>query len=120
MKLFILTLLMASNLAMANSISGVVKVKGSAPAGVLYIFAKKFDGSMRMPLAVKKIESPKFPVKFTLDKSDQMMKGLPFEGPFKITARISPNGSVMDKSGVEVSTEKPVKLGDKNIELSLK
>ena len=48
-----------------------------------------------------------------------MVKSLPFKGPFTITARISPNGGAMDKSGIEVSTKAPIKLGDKNIELVL-
>jgi len=64
----------------AKSLSGIVSIKGKVPKGTLYIFAKKFGGTMPMPLAVQKIESPKFPVKFTLDESKKMMPNLPFKG----------------------------------------
>ena len=103
----------------AKSLSGVVNITGKVPEGTLYIFAKKFGGRMPMPLAVQKVESPKFPVKFTLDDSKKMIPGLPFKGPFVIVARISPSGSAMDKSGVEVKTSKPINLGAKDIQLAI-
>ena len=103
----------------AKSLSGIVTIKGKVPKGTVYVFAKKFGSAMPMPLAVQKIESPKFPVKFTLDESKKMMPSLPFEGPFVVIARISPSGSAMDKSGVEVKTSKPISLGSKDIQLSL-
>ena len=120
-KLSILSVIMfgACNIH-AKSLSGTVSIKGKAPKGTLYIFAKKFGGSMPMPLAVQKIESPKFPVKFTLDESKKMIPNLPFKGPFVIVARISPSGSAMDKSGIEVKNSKPISLGAKGIRLSLK
>lgn len=74
---------------------------------------------MPMPLAVQKIESPKFPVKFTLDESKKMIPNLPFKGPFVIIARISPSGDAMDKTGIEVKTPKPIVLGTEDIELSI-
>ncbi len=111
--------LMISNFAYAASLSGTVSIKGAAPKGTLFIFAKKFGSKMPMPLAVKKIDAPKFPVNFVLDETNKMMPNLPFKGPFQITARISPSGNAMDKSGVEVSTEKPISLGEKSIKLEL-
>lgn len=75
---------------------------------------------MPMPLAVKRIVSPKFPVKFELSSKDAMMKNIPFKGPFKVVARLSPSGSATDKSGPEVSTSKAISLGDSNIDLVLK
>lgn len=111
--------LLISSLSFAGSLSGVVEVKGEVPKGTLYIFAKKFGGKMPMPLAVKKITNPTFPLKFTLDESNKMMKQMPFKGPFVIVARISPSGSAMDKTGVEISTSKPIKIGTKDIKLIL-
>lgn len=118
-SLIVITSLLLSNMAMAEKISGVVSIKGDAPQGTLYIFAKKFGGKMPMPLAVKKIENPKFPVKFELAKADAMMDQMPFEGPFTVTARISPSGSATDKTGLEVSTKEAVKIGTQNIQLIL-
>ncbi len=119
MKLILVMCFLIANLGLAETISGEVSVKGKVPKGVLFIFAKKFDGTMRMPLAVKKIEKPVFPVKFELSQKDAMMKQIPFEGPFAITARISPSGSPMDKSGLEVVTKKKIELGQKDIKLIL-
>ena len=119
MKFILLLSLLVSQLSYAGSISGVVKLSGETPKGVLYIFAKKYNSKMPMPVAVKKMVNPKYPVKFNLSHNDAMMKQIPFEGPFVVTARVSPSGSVMDKSGVETSTNKPIKIGDTSIELVL-
>jgi len=116
---FISLFLIITNFAFAQSISGIVKIGKSKPVGVLYVFAKSFDGKNRMPLAVKKIENPSYPYKFELSQKDAMMKGIPFKGPFKVTARVSPSGSVMDKSGVEITSTSEIKIGAKDIELVL-
>ncbi len=104
----------------ASSIAVTISSAGKAPKGTLFIFAKKYNSSMPMPLAVKKIVNPTFPLKFSLSKKDRMMEGIPFVGPFTVTARISPSGNAMDKSGVEVSTIKKIEIGEKNIQLVLK
>lgn len=118
-SIILITLLLCTNISFAQSISGEVTIKGSIPKGVLYIFAKKFGGKMPMPLAVKKITNPKYPVKFELSQKDAMMKQIPFKGPFVVTARLSPSGDVSDKSGVEVSTTQKVIMNQKNIKLIL-
>lgn len=121
MKSIILSVILVSiNVVYAGSISGIVEVKGDIPKGTLYIFAKMHGGKMPMPVAVKKISNPKFPYKFTLDESNKMMPQMPFKGPFKVVARISPSGSATDKSGVEASTTNPIKMGAKDIKLILK
>lgn len=72
--------------------------------GVLFVFAKPFaQQAGGPPLAVKRIPSPKFPVKFSLSQADAMMPGTVFAGNLKITARFSPSGDVMDRSGYEGS-----------------
>jgi hypothetical protein len=119
MKLVFILSLMLTNIAFAESISGLVSIKGDIPKGVLFIFAKKFGGRMPMPLAVKKIDNPTFPVKFNLSQKDAMMKQIPFKGPFTITARLSPSGNAMDKSGVQISTKDKIELGQKDIKLIL-
>jgi hypothetical protein len=124
MKSIILILsLVLGNISYAESISGEVSIKNSVDVseakGVLYIFAKKIGGKMRMPLAVKKIVNPHFPIKFELSQKDAMIKQMPFKGPFVVTARLSPSGDVSDKSGFEVSTTEKVTEGQKNIKLIL-
>ena len=120
MKLILLSFLSFVGLSInAQSLSGTVSTSGNVPKGTLYIFAKKHSSSMPMPLAVLRVESPKYPVNFKLDETNKMMKELPFRGPFVIVARISPSGNAMDKSGVEVSTTKPIVLGSKNIQIEI-
>lgn len=116
----LIIVLLATASYASKTVSGTVLVSGDVPKGVLYIFAKKHGSKMPMPLAVQRIESPKFPVKFELSQANAMMKNMPFKGPFKVVARISPSGSATDKSGIEISTIAPIKLGTKNVELTLK
>lgn len=113
-----------------KSLSGeVVLGKGLESAltanGTLFIFAKKAsqaDAKGVPPLAVLRIPSPKFPVKFSLSQENAMMAGTPFDGPFVVTARYSPSGDALDKSGPEGGTDskKPLKAGAKNISIELK
>ena len=116
--IFILAAFM--NPIFGKSLEGVVTYKEKQAKGVLFIFAKKFDGSMRMPLAVKRIENPTFPVKFSLSAKDAMIKSIPFKGPFKVIARLSKSGDVMDKSGPEAATVKSLDIGSKEILIKLK
>ena len=82
-KVSILSVIMLCALNIhAKSLSGIVTIKGKVPKGTLYVFAKKFGSAMPMPLAVQKIESPKFPVKFILDESKKMMKVRKNKAPF--------------------------------------
>jgi hypothetical protein len=115
-----------------KSISGrVTLAKGLAldkvKQGTLFIFAKKAGTATTAgtpPLAVLRLPQPQFPVEFSLSEQNAMMPGTPFEGPFVITARFSPSGDALDKSGPQGMTneKKKIKLGDKNIvvELNLK
>ena len=115
----LLLFILLTNSAFANFLSGTVSLSNEKKVeGVLYIFAKKENS--RMPVVVKRINNPVYPQKFRLTEDDKMIKNIPFIGPFIITARISPSGGVMDKSGVEVSSKGLVKLGTKDIDLNLK
>jgi hypothetical protein len=114
--------------ASANEISGTVTLgKGtqlsSSPQGTLFIFAKKAgtaSGNGVPPIAVVKIQQPKFPVNFSLSEANVMMPGSKFEGPLTVYARYSPSGDVMDKSGPEgTSGPKAVQVGQKNLKIDL-
>ncbi len=107
--------------AAPGEISGEVTLaKGAAlaPGGVLFIFAKKVDTPM--PAAVLRIPEPKLPHKFTISGKNAMVPGTPFDGPFTITARYSPTGDVMDKSGPEGIQAKPVAVGTKGVKIEMK
>ncbi len=123
MKALILMTVCFAMQAQANTgeISGEVTLaKGVSlsPGGVLYVFAKKADTPM--PAAVLRIPSPKLPIPFSLSSKNAMMPGTPFDGPFIITARYSPTGNVMDKSGPEGSIAKPVAVGTSKLKIEMK
>ena len=73
-----------------------------------------------MPAAVLRIAEPKLPYKFAISEKNAMAPGTPFDGPFTITARFSPNGDALDKSGPEGSLSKPVAVGTKNVKIEMK
>lgn len=120
MKMLAIVFHLLVSTAFASTVSGTVEFIGTAPKGVLYVFARKADSSMPMPLAVKRIENPRFPVSFSLSAQDAMVKEIPFQGPFTLVARLSPSGDPLDKTGLEVKSEKPVALGAKGVKLVLK
>ena len=120
MKMLVVLFYLFLSSAYANTVSGSVEFIGAAPKGVLYIFARKAASPMPMPLAVKRIQNPRFPVAFSLSSRDAMVQDTPFTGPFTIVARLSPSGDPLDKTGVEVKTDKPIELGASNVKLVLK
>ena len=107
--------------ASPTEISGEVTLaKGAAlkPGGVLFVIAKK--AGTPMPSAVLRVPDPKLPYKFSLGAQHAMAPGTPFDGPFNISARYSPTGDAMDKSGPEGSEAKAVKVGTENLKIELK
>jgi hypothetical protein len=121
MKILISLLVFFSFQTYAAEVTGEVTLaKGLAlkPGGVLFIFAKKAGNPM--PAAVLRIPEPKLPYKFILSEKNAMAPGTPFDGPFTITARHSPTGDAMDKSGPEGGTLKPVSVGAKNVKIEMK
>jgi hypothetical protein len=107
--------------ASAAEISGEVTLaKGVTlkPGGVLFIFAKKAGNPM--PAAVLRVPEPKLPYKFSLSEKNAMVPGHPFDGPYTITARYSPTGDAMDKTGPEGIQDKPVAVGSKNVNVEMK
>lgn len=107
--------------AATSEISGEVTVaKGATikPGGALFVMAK--EPGKPMPVAVLRVVEPKFPYKFTLSEKNTMMPGTPFTGSFLITARYSPTGDAMDKTGPEGTEAKPVAVGSKNVKIEMK
>lgn len=106
--------------ASTPTISGEITLaKGASlkPGGVLFVFARK--QGMPMPAAVLRVPEPKLPYKFILSEKNAMTPGTSFEGPFTITARYSPSGDAMDKSGPEGIGSKPVAVGSSNVKIEM-
>jgi hypothetical protein len=121
MSSLLLALLLSIAHAAPGEISGVVSAASGValkPGGVLFVIAK--EAGKPMPVAVLRIPDPKLPYSFTLSAKNAMVAGTPFTGPFLITARYSPTGDAMDKSGPEGSAGAPVAAGKSDVKIELK
>jgi cytochrome c-type biogenesis protein CcmH len=68
------------------------------PAGaILFLIARKGEGG-GPPLAVKRVESPTFPMDFTIGPDDRMIEAMPFEGPLQLSARLDADGNAMTRA----------------------
>jgi len=128
--LLVVSIVFGMQLALAGEISGVIELDKAAKdsvtaTGSLFVFAKKSGSENEKgvpPIAVLRIANPQFPQKFSLTEANVMMPGTPFAGPLVISARYSPSGDAMDKSGPNGIDKKHAKtdLGEKNIKIILK
>jgi cytochrome c-type biogenesis protein CcmH len=64
--------------------------------GVLFLIARASDAGP--PTAVKRVPGPAFPFEFEIGPGDRMMEGVPFTGPFTLTARIDADGNAATKN----------------------
>ncbi len=71
-------------------------LREAAPAGaVLFVIARREGGGP--PLAVKRIDAPRFPVDFELTPADRMIQALPWQGPLVLTARLDRDGNASSR-----------------------
>lgn len=135
-KLFLLSALAFSVNVMAfidPKVGGTVILakgleKNLTPNGVLYVIAKKAGpdsnpGDRTPPIAVVKIERPKFPQAFVISGKNVMMEGSSLTGPLHVIARYSRSGDAMDKKGaIEGFDPKfpSTEIGNKNLNIELK
>ncbi|MFO0727223.1 MAG: zinc ribbon domain-containing protein [Myxococcota bacterium] len=108
--------------AAPGSISGSVKLASGAKAGgTLFVIVRPAGSPERgPPLAVKRFESPSFPVSFSVGASDAMM-GQPFTGPFDVSARLDRDGNAMTRGDDDVlaPAAHQVGVGTSGLELVL-
>lgn len=94
----------------AGAFTGTVDVGpavGSPPSGTLFIIARIAGAPDRgPPIAVKRVDAPRFPLQFTIGPGDLMQPGLPFEGPFDVRARLDTDGNAMTKSPGDLVTSR--------------
>jgi cytochrome c-type biogenesis protein CcmH len=102
----------------AGSIAGTVALSPKLSAGpkdVLYVMAKKGAST----LAVRRIESPTFPVSFEISGADSMTAGISFEGPVDVVARVSRSGDAIPAKGDLEGTAKDVKIPANGVKLTI-
>ena len=62
-----------------------------SPTDVLFVIARRPQGAPR-PLAVKRIDTPKFPVTFEITNQDVMVEGSELRGMVDVVARLDKDG----------------------------
>ena len=113
------------NPLMDKSISGVITLNQeianqiAQEPKIIFIIARPVEGGP--PLAVKRIQTKKFPSPFLLTSKDVMQPGIPFEGQVKLIARIDQDGRAgpAEKGDFEGTHPKPISVGSKNIVLEI-
>jgi cytochrome c-type biogenesis protein CcmH len=94
------------------------ELAGRVPDGaVLFLIARRAEGGP--PLAVKRIESPGFPLDFELGPGDRMIEAMPFAGPMRLSARVDADGNATSRTPGDLLGEAsaPVEPGASGIEL---
>ena len=135
-KIFLFLTMFSALNAMAfidPKVGGTVRLaagfeKNLTPHGVLFVIAKQAGpdsnpGDHSPPIAVIKIENPKFPQAFVITEKNIMMAGTSLKGPLHVIARYSPSGDALDKKGaIEGFDPKfsSTDVGNKNLNIELK
>jgi cytochrome c-type biogenesis protein CcmH len=73
------------------------------------------SAATRQVVAVRREENVSFPFSFRLSAGDAMMPGIPFEGPFDLTARLSRSGDATPHSGDLEGAAKNVSVGSRGV-----
>ncbi|HEX7124255.1 MAG TPA: tetratricopeptide repeat protein [Thermodesulfobacteriota bacterium] len=92
---------------------------GAEQAGALFVIARRGSGP---PLAVKRIESPRFPVHYTLGPEDAMLRDRAVEGEMEIVARLSRSGAAGPARPGDLEgrfPRNPVRPGAANVDIVL-
>ena len=131
--LFLSAMVFSAQAFIDPKVGGVVTInkaleKTLNPNGVLYIFAKQAGPDSNPadhtpPVAVIKIDHPKFPQAFVLTPKNVMVQGTEFKGPFHVIARFSQSGDAIDKNGALEGFDPKfpsTDLGNKNLNIILK
>lgn len=87
----------ASGPAIVGTVTLAPELEGRVPQGaVLFLIAR--SAASGPPLAVKRIPSPSFPLRFSLGPEDRMIEALPFAGPLRVSARVDVDGEATTRS----------------------
>jgi cytochrome c-type biogenesis protein CcmH len=80
------------------------ELAGRVPGGaVLFLIARTSDAGP--PVAVKRIVGPEFPLSFEIGPGDRMLEGVPFAGPFQLTARVDADGNAASRNPGDLQGE---------------
>lgn len=96
---------------------GLKAVKGS----VFIILRPEGAADRGPPMAVLRINQPKFPVSFEIGPQNVMIPGTQFKGPFNLYARLDQDGNPLTKEAGDLYNSSPVQVnsGDKRVPVIL-
>ena len=89
------------------------------PTAVLFVIVRRPQGPPR-PLAVKRIDAPRFPVSFEITNQDIMVEGSELRGMVDVVARLDKDGSAgpAQRGDLEGQSDKnPTLVGARDIEI---
>src|SRR5262245_12725955 len=91
------------------------------PSDVLFVIARQSVGGQPGPIVATTRHTPvKLPMKFTIGPNDRMVQGMPFTGPFIVTARLDRDGDPMTKDENDLyASAGEVKGGQSDVALTL-
>ena len=110
-----------------QTISGTITVDAKLksnldPNAALFIIARPAGGPGGPPLAVKKIDKPAFPLRYSLGQENVMMQGTPFSGKVNIAVRLDKDGNPTTRGAGDLTGEykkNPAEVGVKNADVIL-
>ncbi len=112
--------------ALGKTIRGTVTIaEGFAadaqPNGLLFVIARRDGQEGGPPLAVVRVESPRFPVDFEIGQAQVMIPSMRFEGEILLSARLDSDGNAMTQLPGDLVGEiaKPLSPGSSGVDLTL-
>ncbi|MGZ8519863.1 MAG: cytochrome c-type biogenesis protein CcmH [Candidatus Binatia bacterium] len=108
-----------------QTISGTIAIDAKLtsnldPNAALFIIARPAGNPGGPPLAVKKIDKPKFPLQYSLSQENVMMQATPFSGKINLTVRLDKDGNPTSRGAGDLTGEykkNPAEVGVKNVDI---
>lgn len=87
--------------------------------GTLFIIARTTGAGP--PTAVVRVPKPTFPIAFEIGPDNRMLDGVPFTGPFRVSARLDGDGNALTKDDIKLSGEASglVEIGTRDVKIIL-
>lgn len=93
-----------------------------SPTDTLFVIVRRPGGSPR-PLAVKRVDGPKFPVPFEISNADMMVPGSELRGMVDIVARVDKDGKAGQPQPGDLEGQydkNPTLPGGSDLEITIK
>ena len=108
----------ANSAAIEGTLELAPDLAGRVPPGaVLFVIARTTP--VGPPLAVVRVASRSFPVRFSIGPDDRMIQSMPFAGEIRISAHVDADGNAMTRSpgDLQGTAETPNAPGDRGVRL---